>query len=549
MAVDVENWLSEDKHRIVLIDMVYHNGAEYGLETFSSYPYIMPVGDTFVNVLEDTVSDISYDDIISAVPNIISGITKDTGIGTISLFNTEGEYDYLVSSDQSFEGQTIQISIGEPSWLRDDFINILDGIIDSISAPSIGKINITIKDKKGVLDVPLQTTLIDAAFHTAFIADAVTNGKFMGNIENGYASTQAWSSSLSVLPEATENTHVPICLGKVFNIEPVLIDSYNHIYFVHEGLIESVDEVRANGVVLTVATQYEVDLALGAIRLLVHDGGAQITCDITGQDGRGTGYADTSPTKHSTAYLIEWLLLEKTSLTSADISNASFISTGFTNDSIMGYYSKSEDNVVSVCTKLINSLGGYMRFTKSPTVVELIQFIDPEGESPDLYLVADEVVLNGISISSIEQPKKSITFGYKKNWTVQSSSGLAGLLTTDDFGFLDELNSYTAEYSTLYSSTLLNETQYPLAEDQELIPSLMFIEADANTELNRRIALRGAKRFIYKIKSVATPFIHNIGDIINITHFRYGFEAGKNALIIGMEENPIDKRVTLEVWL
>ena len=230
-------------------------------------------------------------------------------------------------------------------------------------------------------------------------------------------------------------------------------------------------------------------------------------------------------------------------------SNTSFIATGFTNDSVVGYYSKAEKTVLNACTELINSVGGYMRFTKSPTVVELVQFIDPSGETPDLYLIDDDIIERGLKISAIEQPKKSLTLGYRKNWEVQDVAGLAGMIKSTDFDFLDELNSYTTEFSTLYSDTTINNTKYPLAEDQDIIETTIFNEVDAQAELDRRIVLRTSKRFIYKIQSIATPFQYNIGDIVHITHDRYGFDSGKNGLIIGMEESPTNKRVTLEVWV
>ena len=64
-----------------------------------------------------------------------------------------------------------------------------------------------------------------------------------------------------MLPEATENAPVPIALGRCFNAEPVLMDSYNHIYKVHEGLIQELCVVRSNGVPINPANAYSMTTA------------------------------------------------------------------------------------------------------------------------------------------------------------------------------------------------------------------------------------------------------------------------------------------------
>ena len=256
--------------------------------------------------------------------------------------------------------------------------------------------------------------------------------------------------------------------------------------------------------------------------------------------------------RHSTAHLVEWLLLEKTNFNFEDICQLTFpptVDTGFDNTSLVGYYSKSETSVSDAVLEILNSVGAYIRFSRPPCPIQIFKFEDPTDKTPDLYLEEDEIIQHGLTIAEIEQPYKSLTLGYKKNWTVQDASGLASMLAEDGFGYLDELNSYTNEFSTVSAVTGLSDIQYPLAEEAELIETTICSPTDAQNEVDRRAVLRGQKRFTFRVQSVATPFLHSIGDVVRVTFPRYGFETGRNGIIIGMEESPTKKRVNLDVWL
>ena len=243
-TAEQQQWLQEDHQRIVLMDLGYHDGTDYGYEHFSSYPYIMPLADEWIDQRGIVRSNLIYDDIIRNIPNIVSQLNSDLSVGQIELDNVDGEYDYMLRDPYVFHGHGIHIYIGEPDWTRDSFIYILDGVIESISAAGANKITLSIRDKKENLNVKLQENLIDTDYFNTFITAANTNGNFSGNIVNGIQ-TQPWDHTKAVLPEATENVPVPIALGRCFNAEPVLMDSYNHIYKVHEGLIQELCVVRS----------------------------------------------------------------------------------------------------------------------------------------------------------------------------------------------------------------------------------------------------------------------------------------------------------------
>lgn len=559
---NITKWLEEDNHRIVLIDVQYHDGVELREINFSSHPYVMRHGEVYINSLDTTVYDTIYDDIIEEIPNIVTKINSSVSIGQITLLNTDGEYDYLLDSSLAFEGHKIKVYLGDPSWFRSEFILILDGIIHNFTAPSIDKLAIEMRDRKEVLDKPIQINKLTQTY----VESLLVGTPFTGTITSDRGVTgypKVWEYANIVIPEGTTNANIPLCFGYCFNIEPVLIDSWNHVYQIHEGSIEAVTEVRSNGIILSPGTQYEVNLSIGCIRLLVHDQSTQITCDVIGNNIRSL-YADTlyTLTPHSAADIIEWIILEKSELTNTEICGETFPSTGsrgFDNISNVGIYITSDDSMINVIEQVINSVGGYIRFGKTSSCnLQIIKLIDPELETPTLYLDADSIISGGLSLISIEQPNKSVNLGYQKNWGIQDKGSLAGMLLEDR---LDLVDKYTTEFSNVLSYNIGLAAQFPLAEDSELIPCLIYNEVDAQVEADRRASIRSKKRYTYKIDSVASPFTINIGDVINLKHIRYGFTGridasntseavtGRNCLVIGLEEQPIAKRVTLEVWL
>ena len=56
------------------------------------------------------------------------------------------------------------------------------------------------------------------------------------------------------------------------------------------------------------------------------------------------------------------------------------------------------------------------------------------------------------------------------------------------------------------------------------------------------------KRTIYKIAALATPFLFELGQEIELNYYEYNFENGANGIVIGLEDNPINGEVTVELW-
>jgi len=543
-----QEFLASDDNKIVLVELEYHNGTSMQVLYISNSQYVLPVGESYTNSLGNTVDNIYYEDILASIPVISSAIDQSAGIGNIEILNAEGDFDSYL--DYAWEGHTVSVFIGAPNWARSAFIEIFSGKATALTAPTLSTLSLNMVDKQEELNVKTQEALLDQSYVDTKLLAANTAGDFTANVTGSPSSyPHAWNHLTGVIPEGSINKHIPICLGKCFNIEPVLIDYYNHVYQIHEDDIASVSEVRANGVVLDVS-QYEVSVSTGLLRLLDHDAGAQITCDVIGTTTRGGGYdSGLIVTSYSAAQLIEWFVLEKTTLTASDIDNDYFNnSTGFTNTSELGIYINEEDNVLNTINSIISSVGGYARFNRSNNKLQIIVFLDPSGETSVLSIGEDEIIERGISLQEIELPFKAINIGYKRNWTVQDSGAIAGSVFSSNIDNINFIDQITTEYSNLYTVTAVTTAKYPLAKEKEQIPTLIYAKVDAQTELDRRSTLRSVKRFIYQISTIATPFSISIGDVVTITHSRYGLDSGVKCLVVGMREHPLNNRIILEVW-
>lgn len=89
---------------------------------------------------------------------------------------------------------------------------------------------------------------------------------------------------------------------------------------------------------------------------------------------------------------------------------------------------------------------------------------------------------------------------------------------------------------------------HKLARNPDLLPSLLALAAEAATEVARRAALYSQVRSIYEVGVWTAPLRVNLGEVVRITHPRFGFAAGALAVVVGIDEEPASGRVTLRVW-
>ena len=93
------------------------------------------------------------------------------------------------------------------------------------------------------------------------------------------------------------------------------------------------------------------------------------------------------------------------------------------------------------------------------------------------------------------------------------------------------------------------QTAHALAP-QVVEDSCLTVEADAQAEATRRQTLKGVKRDRLEITIGLDDETDelDLGDVLTLTHSRYGLSAGKQFLILGVQPNAQEHTLTLTLW-
>lgn len=448
--------------------------------------------------------------------------------GALSIINSlepdadESRYDeWLDPSKYTWDGRDIEIYV----MLRgDDYSSkekILDGVIDDIDYTE-NTITFRVRSKQILLDKLIQTTRYTGA----------------GGIEGG--------SELTGLPK-------PYVVGEVFNIAPVMINSAYLVYQINDNTaVNAISSVRDNGVALTLDTgigtsgdfadytaltgatigagKYATCLAQGLIRLNSSPVGA-VTCDAQGDDLGGT-YSGT------VADIADYIVGTREGLS---VNSASISALNTANSSVVGFYTGSDEyTILEVLDVLFNSVGAWYGFNRVGEF-DCGQFTAP-STSEDLALGMMDIQNETLERVSAGAVVHTMSLKYKKNWTPQDVDALAGSVSEANRSIFSREYSITApETASGVATKFLNSK--PIVFD-----TVLHVEANANTERSRQLALLDERRNIFRFTTNLKPLQVGLNDVIKLTHDRFGLSSGDYFSVIGIEEEYLAERVSLIVW-
>ncbi len=448
----------------------------------------------FVSAPTDTPANTAYDDIVTAVPNFARAMPEAFGgrssmsWGDIEIINEGGVRDAWLAD--AWDGRGVRLYLGDPAWKKSDFRPILVGTIADIGAKDQTTLILKIRDKQQALNVQVQ-----------------------GNLIVGVA--------------ASAGQPIPLSIGPCFNVEPVMIDAGTCTYQVHDGAVQAITGVRDNGI----GVAYTADVANGKFTLSAAPAG-RITADVQGAKPGGaylTKIAD----------IIDHLVTTRSTLTSADIDTANFAAFATACPQPVGLYVRDRANLMDLLDQLVGSVGGWYGFSRAG-LLQLGQLVAPAG-TPALDIGVDDVVLRQIKVKRRIAPIAAMRIGYAKNWTPQQD-GLAGAVTAANRAL------YGAECQVSVAANAAILSAHPLAQSPDLAPTLLVNKTDADAEVSRRLTLYGITRTIYELDGFTVPFSINQGDIVRLTHPRFGFSAGGLAVVAAINEQPSKGRATMELF-
>jgi hypothetical protein len=240
-------WLKDDSAiRCVLIEVNVQTG---GVEVTR---YLSNKG--YTTSPTDTPSNTSYKPYIIGSIQFTETLSIDGNAslswGDISIDNYSGDRDSWL--DDVWANRAIKVFIGDVRWKRTDFRQVFDGIVANVNTKNRETINLQVSDKMQRLNTP------------------VTEVKLGGTTTNA-------------------DQLIPLCFGECHNVTPLLINSAINQYQVHNGPIESIIEVRDNGVPVS----FTPDLANGKFTLNQQPAGI-VTCSVQGDKPSGVYYNDVA---------------------------------------------------------------------------------------------------------------------------------------------------------------------------------------------------------------------------------------------------------------
>ena len=550
--------------------------------------------------------NIAYEDRITATPAFTARMGElllgrsTPAWGDLEIFNGDGTLDAWL--DDGWDGCAIRIYLGDGAWAKSDFRLVATLTASAITARDSTTLAVKIKDFHHWLDVPLTTEV-------------------MGTGPNA-------------------NSLKPVCYGFCRNITPVCENTGTLKYRVNAFEIQSIDQVRDNGV----SVAFTADLADGSFVLSAAPSGT-VTADVCG-GGRSFGsmwinndsggvavttkvgsgntvvggtfsaaahsFTASSGTPFSSGFshynllgatnkqnngmhkvksligggagaVLETRLVDETP-SAITIYTTGVGTIGYANHKSLwagylmrriierhtslasaqlgvsyydlppqaAFYTTSGATVAEALDKLATAAVGFYSFDESG-VLYAGMVTEPSALTASASIVADEVEMRSMRVIRDIPAYSGIKLLLEKNWTQQTT--FAGAVTDANRA------KWTGSHYSLTTSSASNSSKYPLAVEKESASDDVLAfdhysidaietfsydvnEVDIKTNL---VSLFGVTRRIYSFDTKAAPHTLRLGQAINLTHSRFGFNAGVNALVVGIVRNFSTGLTTLEV--
>lgn len=434
-----------------------------------------------------------------------------TAFGETVLVNVDGGLDYL--ADYAVDGRAAVLSLRDEDGI---ITPIIEGTVQNLSFDNT-TVSVRLRDPQEQLSINHPVA------------------EYLGNNSppNGVEGTA----------DDIKGRIKPKVYGKVRNASPILVNSVQLIYEVHDysvssGVNISVVSVYDRGVPLTFGTARASLAALYAGTPAAGTYDTYLGYIKLGSAATGTITADADSNKFLLGDVFELLAIEA-GYTLLGTSKTALNALG-----TVGYYMTDKVTTASLFDLLASSVGGYWAFSAgSITEVFAKQLVAPS--SPTVFF--EDYQIASISRANTGAGKNGIPV-YKvklkadKVETVQTD--LAGAVT-------DALKARLAvQYREALFESSATRTRHPLSEEIE-ITSVLRILTEAQTQAQRIQTLLGSRRDAVKLTVRLNPDVVDsiqIGTVVNVKSYKFGYSAGKDFIVLGYTLDARLSRVELELF-
>lgn len=517
---DFEAWLASDTSiRCTLAEIEVYDTITSSVQTLylSTKNYVTASTDTPANTIYLPVLATS----VAFTETLDTQGAASINYGSISIENYNGEFDSW-TTNYIWTNRPVRLYFGDVRFSRDNFTLIFSGTIADLTSVNSTQITVAIAD-------------LTARFNAA-VSEELLGNYFQGNIV-----------PTSTYDNPNKDEIKPLVFGEVHNITPLLMDATELEFMVHNGPIESIIEIRDNGVPLAPGTGYTVNLSAGTFKLLVNPAGA-ITCSVQGDAFTVNSSGDTVPGySNRVTRLIQRILTgygktvsgvpqDPLQVSEMDLTALNAFDSAHTQ--AVGIYISQKENILDVCNQLAQSVGASVVASRLGKV-SLVKLQTPAGGTFEIS--GDRMLINTLEMTRQLPVQAAVKLGYCKNYTLQE-----GLLTGVPQSNKDLYATPWLVRSVTDSTT---RTIYKLGTEPAQIDTLLLTDAagEVTAEATRLLSLYKTQRRVFRFVGTQELITLRVGDMVVLKHYRYGLSSGVQAQVLLSEINWDSGLVTLEV--
>jgi hypothetical protein len=448
------------------------------------------------------------------------------GYGELILANSDGGLDYLI--DYAYSGRYITIRQGDlqtdgsvTNW-QTLIVTTMDQAIFSWDT-----VTIRLRDNLQALAMPLQG--------------------------NRYGGTNVLPAGLDGTEDDLEGKTKPLVWGRCFNFAPPCVNTTRLIYQLHDGLLSTVDQVYDRGVSLTAGAAYasQADMettapAAGQFRAWLNAAGSYVrlgstpTGLVTCNARQGAATAD-----RTVGQLWEQVLL-KAGVDPGDISAADITALDTAAPYQCGVYCgpETEMTALQVLDMLAASVGAWYSCDAVTGEWHIAQLVVPSGAGIGTITALEVISVDRLSTADpgAGVPAWKVRVRYRPAWAVQVDLGAT--VPTDRATFLAK------HWRTKQDSDSAVLTAYTTSPELTF-DTYLYTAADAAAEATRRLTLYKTRRDMLRVRVTVSSTMASqldVGATIVLQLDRYGYDAGRPMLILGVRSDLRRNTYDLTLW-
>lgn len=471
-----------------------------------------------------------------------TGGPMEVGYGLLILNNGDGGLDPLL--EYGFDGRKLTIKIGDESSAYSSFTTLMVGTIEqpefsysSNGSQATSQVSFRLRDRLEELRrKPIQTTK--------------------------YAGSNSLPNGLEGTADDLKGRPKPRAYGRCRNVAPFMVNTTRLIYQFNTGSGADVDAVYVKALALTQGADYtdQTDMeanAPGANQFRVWPGGGYfrlgtnpaglVSCDVL--EGANDG-------ERTAAQILKRIATTAGGIDAGDVNSSDVTALDTANSAVLGIWLPDEIQCIDAMSMVAQSVGAWFGFDRlgklrmarlsaptgsaAITLKSFMRTVPAEANTGDIISI-DRVPTNdegrGVPISRV-------VLRYKRSWA-QQQTDLDATVTAAQKAFVSQewREATTSEDATVKAKHLLAV--------ERIFSSLFDVEAAATTEASRLLDLHKVRRDRWRVgvkwdASIAATV--DLGTKLDLKISRFGLNAGKGFIVIGITNNAENDTAELDLW-